>query len=243
MTAVTRAFYETGYSLAGDEAAKAGRWRALGARSKAAHARALCERAGLKPQTLVEIGCGDGALLQELTSLASTLDGFELSPKAAGFARDRGIARRVEAFDGEHVPAADDAYDLAVLSHVIEHVPDPVPLLKEAARLAPHVLVEVPLEDNRSARRPTKRRLAKESGHLHSLNRASLQAMLTAAQLEPVADMADALPYEHHAFQAGRVKGATKWAARSALARLGLAERLITVHYAVLARRVSSRGG
>jgi SAM-dependent methyltransferase len=186
---------------------------------------------------VVEIGCGDGALLEELQTLAPTLDGFELSPTAAGFARQRGVVRRVEAFDGTHVPAPDDAYDLAVLSHVVEHVPDPIPLLNEAKRIAPYVLVEVPLEDNLSARRATKQRLAERAGHVHTLNRASLQAMLTAAQLEPTTELTDALPYEHHAFQSGTTRGAVKWATRTALHRLGLAERLFTVHYAVLARR------
>jgi SAM-dependent methyltransferase len=238
MSAVTKAFYEAGYSLTGEEAARAGRWRALGARSKAAHVRTLCARAGLAPRTVVEIGCGDGALLQELATWAPAIDGFELSPTAAKYARDRGVARRVEAFDGTHVPAPDDAYDLAILSHVVEHVPDPVPLVAEAARIAPHVLVEVPLEDNLSGRRPKKRRLAEEAGHVHSLNRASLQALLTAAGLERTSELTDPLPYEHHRFQAGPVKGAAKWAARSAAHRAGLAERLITVHYAVLARRL-----
>jgi SAM-dependent methyltransferase len=234
---VTRAFYEAGYSLTGAEAARAGRWRTLGARSKAAHVRSLCERAGLVPRTVVEIGCGDGALLDELAGWTPAIDGFELSPTAAQFARQRKVARRVEAFDGTHVPAQDDEYDLAILSHVIEHVPDPVPLLHEAGRIAPHVLVEVPLEDNRSGRRPTKRRLAEQAGHVHSLNRASLQAMLTAAHLKPLSEMTDALSYEHHAFHAGPVKGALKHATRQALHRAGLAERLITLHYAVLTRR------
>jgi SAM-dependent methyltransferase len=237
MTTVTRAFYEAGYSLSGEEAARAGRWRAIGARSKASHVRALCERAGLRPRTLVEIGCGDGALLQELQGWAPSLDGFELSPKAAEIARGRNVARRVEAFDGTHVPAEADAYDLAVLSHVIEHVPEPVPLLRDAARVAPHVLVEVPLEDNRSARRPHKRRLAEHAGHVHTLNRASLQAMLDAAGLETAEELTDPLPYEHHAFHAGRTKGALKWVTRAALHRVGAAERLITLHYAVLATR------
>ena len=49
--------------------------------------------------------------------------------------RDRPRARipragRLEAYDGARVPAADGAYDLAVLSHVLEHVPDPAPLLR-----------------------------------------------------------------------------------------------------------------
>jgi SAM-dependent methyltransferase len=235
--AVTRAFYEAGYSLTGEAAARAGRWRAIGARSKAKHVTTLCARAGLQPRTLVEIGCGDGALLQELAPWAPVLDGFELSPTAATYARERNVARRVEAFDGTNMPVADGAYDLAVLSHVIEHVPQPVPLLSEAARAATYVFVEVPLENNRSGRRPKKRRLAEQAGHVHSLNRASLNAMLNAAGLRPVVDLTDALGYRHHAFRSGAIKGGLKWGVRRALHRLGAAERLITLHYAVLARR------
>ena len=156
------AFYARGYALAdGTEAETFARWRALGARGKAAHVAALLAGAGLRPRTLVEIGCGDGALLAALAArgVAAVLDGFELSEEAAALARARGVpgVRRVEAYDGARVPAADGAYDVAVLSHVLEHVPDPVPLLREAGRVAAHVVVEVPLEDNRSAARPGKR--------------------------------------------------------------------------------------
>lgn len=235
----TREFYEAGYSLTGDEGAKMGRWRALGARSKGAHAVALCARAGLRPATLVEIGCGDGAVLAELAArgLSPVLDGFELSPKAAAIAKQRGVARRVEAFDGVHVPAADGAYDVAILSHVLEHVPDPLPLLIEAARVAPHVIVEVPLEDNRSARRPAKRKLAEAAGHLHAYNRASLQAQLRAAGLAPQRELSDPLTYEHHAFFSTPARAAVKHTIRATAHRLAphTAERLFTVHYAVLA--------
>ena len=157
-----------------------GRWRALGARTKAAHARTLSARAGLAPRRVVEIGCGDGSLLLALAEVwrDATFDGFELSPPAIEIARGRGIPRagRLEAYDGERVPADDGAYDLAVLSHVLEHVPDPAPLLREAARVARRVLVEVPLEDNRSAARPAKRAEAARIGHLHAFNRADVRA-------------------------------------------------------------------
>ena len=230
----TREFYEAGYAVP-DE--RMGRWRAIGARSKAAHVAVLATRAGVQPRTVVEIGCGDGAVLAELARRGWTVDGFELAENAARAARERGIARRVERFDGEHVPAATDEYDLAVLSHVLEHVPDPLPLLEEAARVARNVLVEVPLEDNRSARRPAKRKLSEEAGHLHAFNRADVQKLLTDAGLEARAELTDPLPYEHHAFFSGAAKGGAKWLARSAMHKAGIAERLITVHYAVLATR------
>jgi SAM-dependent methyltransferase len=231
----TRDFYEAGYALDDPEhAERMGRWRAIGARSKAAHVRTLLHRAELQPRTIVEIGCGDGSLLAELSSLAA-IDGFELSENAAAHARSRGVARRVEAFDGVNVPAADGAYELAVLSHVLEHVPDPRPLLEEAARVAPHVIVEVPLEDNRSARRPAKRALSEAAGHLHQFDRAAVRALLEGLSVR--GELTDPLPYEMVSFFGGRTKGALKYAVRSTAHRLGLAERLFTVHYAVLATR------
>jgi SAM-dependent methyltransferase len=234
----TREFYEAGYSLADPaEAERMGRWRAIGARSKAAHVRALLDHAGERPGTIVEIGCGDGSLLVELATMAEAVDGFELSANAAGYARQRGVARRVEAFDGEHVPTADGEYDVAVLSHVLEHVPDPLPLLKEAARVARAVIVEVPLEDNRSARRPAKRKLAEAAGHLHALNRTRVRRLVKEAGLTPRHELTDPLSYESLSFFAGPTKGAVKHVTRTTLHRLGLAERLFTVHYAVLATR------
>jgi SAM-dependent methyltransferase len=243
-----RGFYSAGYSLADPaEADRMGRWRALGARSKADHAVELCARAGLRPRTLVEIGCGDGALLSELGArgLAPTLDGFELSPPAAELARARTIrgARRIEAYDGAHVPAPDDAYDLAVLSHVLEHVEAPAPLLREAARVAPAVLVEVPLEANRSAARPAKRAEAAGIGHVQFLDRPAVHELLAGAGLEVAAELTDPLPYAHHAFFATsrptRARAALKAGVRRAAWRAAprAAERLFTVHHAVLARR------
>jgi len=224
-----------------------GRWRALGARSKADHAVVLCARAGLRPRSLVEIGCGDGALLAELGArgLAPVLDGFELSPPAAELARARAIpgARTIEAYDGEHVPAGDDAYDLAVLSHVLEHVPQPAPLLREAARVAPAVLVEVPLEANRSAARPAKRQEAARIGHVQFLDRAAVHRLAAEARLAVAAELTDPLPYAHHAFfvgsRAARARAAVKAGVRRAAWRAAprTAERLFTVHYACLARR------
>jgi SAM-dependent methyltransferase len=240
-----RAFYEAGYTQPdAAEALRLGRWRELGARSKAAHVRALCDRTKLRPRPLVEIGCGDGALLAALRGLAPVFDGFELSPPAAELAR-RALpdARRIEPFDGLEVPAEDGGYDLAILSHVLEHVPVPGPLLAEAARVAHEVIVEVPLEDNRSARRPAKREEAARIGHVHFFDRAAVRGLISEAGLEREAELTDPLPYAHHAFFAeglgARAAAFAKWAARAAAHRVApqRCEAWFTVHYAVLARR------
>ena len=240
-------FYAHGYTAADPaEGERLGRWRALGARGKAAHVAALLAGAGLHPRAVVEIGCGDGALLAALAArgVGQVLDGFELAEEAAALARRRAVpgVRRVEAYDGAHIPAAGGAYDLAVLSHVVEHVPDPVPLLREAGRVAAHVVVEVPLEANRSAARPGKRAEAARIGHLHALDRAAIRALCADAGLRVLAELTDPLPLEHHAFFAAAPRDRATAAAKTALRRWLFraaprrAEALFTVHYACLAR-------
>jgi SAM-dependent methyltransferase len=241
-----REFYAPHYTQTDPaEGERLGRWRALGAANKAAHVSALC--AGLTPGAVVEIGCGDGALLAALSTrgIGSRLDGFEISPEAAELARLKDIPRvgRIEAYDGVRIPAEDDAYDLAVLSHVVEHVPVPEPLLREACRLAPHVVVEVPLEANRSARRPSVRAEAARIGHVHAFDRHAVRELCSRAGLAIVSELTDPLSLAHHGFfasgTAARGKAALKTFVRRTAFRASPnhAERLFTVHYACLAAR------
>lgn len=222
------------------ESLRLGEWRAMGARIKADHIGVLLGRAGLTPARVVEVGCGDGALLAELSrrGIGSAFDGFEVAEEAVSIARSRSIEGvcRIEAYDGTRVPAGDGAYDLAVCSHVLEHIEDPAPVVAELARLAPAVLVEVPLEANRSARRPAKRAESARIGHVQAFSRSDVHALLSAAGLQVVADLADPLPREHHTFFGG---SPAKWLVRAAAHRVAprAVERAFTVHYAVLAAK------
>jgi SAM-dependent methyltransferase len=240
-------FYTEAYSQADPVAARGyGEWRALSARTKAEHVVALCARAGVRPERVVEIGCGAGSLLAELAArdVAPRLDGFDLSEPAIEIARSHAIpGATFEAFDGAHVPVADDAYDLAVISHVLEHVPDPGALLAEAARVAPRVLVEVPLEANRSAARPAKRAEAARIGHIQVFDRAAMRALCRGAGLDIRAELADPLGFAHHAFGATGAKARASAAVKAGVRRVvwriapARAERVFTVHYACLAAR------
>jgi SAM-dependent methyltransferase len=235
-------FYEQAYSKTPSEAALYARWRALGAFGKADHAIALCERGGLRPASTLEVGCGDGALLSELHGrrFGGRLHGLEISPSAVSIARARPQIASVELYDGSRVPAADGAYDLGILSHVLEHVAEPAALLAEVARACRAVVVEVPLEANISARRAGKREHAAEVGHLQQLDRQAVSEIVSRAGLAVAYDLEDPLPLEVHRFFASGVRGraaaTAKWALRAALHRLApaLARRCFTVHYACL---------
>jgi SAM-dependent methyltransferase len=242
-------FYEESYRSASREGDRFARWRALGAVGKADHVVDLCARLGLVPQTVLEVGCGDGALLAELSkrSFAPRLAGVEISTEAAGAARARGLD--VQVFDGSRLPAADAAYDLGILSHVLEHVPDPASLLIETARACRSVIVEVPLESNVSARRASKQRGAAEIGHIQSLDREAVHALVDVAGLRVGAELFDPLPTEVHLFFA-ETRGARARARAKALVRRavftaspGLAARLFTLHYACACVRPSGAAG
>jgi SAM-dependent methyltransferase len=235
----TARFYDDAYRSADERHV---RWRELSARGKAEHVIELCARDGIDPRHVVEIGCGDGALLAELRArgFGEQLHGVEISEEAAAMARERGF--EVDVFDGERVPAGDGSFDLAVLSHVLEHVHEPVPLVREAARVAGCAIVEVPLEANASGRRASKRAGSEQIGHLEPLDRAAVHSIVADAGLQVRVDLLDPLPREVHAFFAdsapARVRAGLKAAVRRALFAVSppLAERSFTLHYACLVR-------
>ena len=169
---------------------------------------------------------------------------MEISEPAAAIARAALGEARIGLFDGVSLPLEDDSFELGILSHVLEHVPEPATLLGEAARVCRRVVFEVPLEANWSARRPSKR--------IHAGRDRPPAAVSTApprggsppsAGLQVAAELQDPLPLDVHRFfaagRAGRARARLKWAARAALdgAAPALARRAFTVHYACLCRR------
>src|SRR5262249_53238653 len=235
-------FYDEAYSQEADAARVYARWRALGARGKADHVVALCARAGVSPASTLEVGCGDGALLCELhrRSFGGRLSGVEISAAAVELARARPEIDAVALYDGRQLPLPAGAHDLGILSHVLEHVPEPSALLAEVARVCRAVLVEVPLEANLSARRGGKREQSAEVGHLQRLDRAAARRIAAEAGLSIACELDARRRRAVHGFFApppwGRAGAAAKGALRSGLPRLApsLARRLFTVHYASL---------
>lgn len=82
---------------------------------------------------LLDVGCGSGEFLQRMRSFGWETVGVEPDPVAAARARNA----KLDVRDGQLVDAAfhADFFDAIVLSHVIEHVHDPVGLLRECARV------------------------------------------------------------------------------------------------------------
>jgi SAM-dependent methyltransferase len=236
-------FYDEAYAQQNPAlAALYARWRALGAVGKADHVLELCARAGVDPASTLEVGCGDGALLSELhrRNFGGRLSGVEITQAAVDIARERSEIDSVELYDGLRLEVPDGTYELGILSHVLEHVRDPAALLKEVARACRPVLVEVPLEQNISAKRTSKREHASEVGHLQRLSREHTRLIVARAGLRVACELEDPLPLAVHRFFAvtpsARALATAKWTVRAGLHRLApsVARRVFTVHYACL---------
>lgn len=121
-------------------------WREIGARQKAENILHLCR--DMRVANLLEIGAGSGILLQKLAQAGLATEYHALDVSSSSLAqiakKDIPALRSAELFDGYRTNFADKSIDLVVLSHVLEHVEHPRALLREIARIAKQVVIEVP---------------------------------------------------------------------------------------------------
>jgi len=144
---------------------------------------ACLDRSG--PQTLLEVGCGDGDLLRLAEMRGFEVVGVEYSAHAAARARTKLERGRVLVGDLTGLDLADEAFDICVLADVIEHVRDPRALLETVWRkLRPGglVLVATPTRDSWSARVMRRNWLEYKIEHLSYFNRQTMEALLWQTQ-------------------------------------------------------------
>jgi 2-polyprenyl-3-methyl-5-hydroxy-6-metoxy-1,4-benzoquinol methylase len=82
---------------------------------------------------LLDIGCGSGERMEKMQRLGWTVSGIDFDKKAVEVAKRRGLDVACGTIPGTWFPA--DTFDVVTLSQVIEHVPDPIELLRECQRI------------------------------------------------------------------------------------------------------------
>lgn len=78
---------------------------------------------------LLDVGCGDGHAIERMAGLGWRVSGVDTDEQAVAVAQGKGLDARPGALREQDW--ADDPVDVVTLSHVIEHVHDPVALLKQ----------------------------------------------------------------------------------------------------------------
>jgi SAM-dependent methyltransferase len=123
-------------------------WREAGARQKAINIVEVCRK--IPVSSALEIGCGTGSVLRALGSLqfANRYVATDISVAAVEFAKQSCGSLLSEAYVGlaDSLPFPDKSFSVAILSHVIEHLENPVCAVRDAARVAEYVVIEVPTE-------------------------------------------------------------------------------------------------
>jgi len=214
-------------------------WRRLCATQKAGSIVSLCS--SLPHKSVLEIGAGEGSILSRLSELnfGDRLHALEISPSGVAVIEGRKIPKLVECklFEGYDVPYDDARFDLAVLSHVIEHVEYPRRLLYEAARVARFVFVEVPLEDTFHLPGDF---VLDPVGHINFYSRKGIRRLLQSCGFQVLGEIVRTPAKGAYVYRWGR-KGLMKYYVKEALLKLplSLATMLSTYHGALVCEKVS----
>ena len=105
---------------------------------------------GIAPRTILEVGCGEGYMLDALSrgGIQASLHGVDFSEPAIEDARQRlGARAELEARDGRELADDGRTFDLVMMLEVLEHIPQPEQMLPILERLTRrHLLLSVPWE-------------------------------------------------------------------------------------------------
>lgn len=85
------------------------------------------------PGRLLDVGCGNGQTLARMADLGWQAEGLDTDPIAVQVAGAKGLKVRQGTLHSQQF--APESFDAVVMSHVIEHVHDPLSLMKECHRI------------------------------------------------------------------------------------------------------------
>jgi SAM-dependent methyltransferase len=210
-------------------------WRDLCGRDRSANIVSACKP--IPHDTVLEIGCGEGAVLAELSrqGFARALFGCELSKSGVEVTLKRNIPalKDCKVADGCDLPYPDGSFDLAILAHVVEHVEDPRAVLKEAARVARHVYIEVPLELRWRMRRNYADGFP---GHVNFYSARSFRLLVQTSDLRVVRQVVTQPSWDAYRYQYG-TRGKIGFVVKAALLKIcpPLATAIFTYHGFILA--------
>jgi len=99
-----------------------------------------------KGDKVIDLGCGSGRILRMLKRLGfENLVGIDVNEQALELCEKVGLEVKKVDLSKDKLPFDDQSFDVAVCTHVLEHVEDEAYLLNEAQRIAKLVLFVVPL--------------------------------------------------------------------------------------------------
>lgn len=157
------------------------------AREKARRQQMLLEHS--RPGRLLDVGCGDGTFLNLMRSKGWEVDGVDFDPKAIQTAKQKyNLTLRHGDLISAALPA--ESFDAVTMSHVVEHLADPIGLLVEIRRVLKvggRLVVTTPNTDGIGHRKFGPDWFGIDAPrHLHLFCRGALSELIRRAGLETV---------------------------------------------------------
>lgn len=87
----------------------------------------------LPGRKLLEVGCGSGQMLKSMRDLGWDVAGVDFDPHCQAITQETGIPVYQGDLLEQNLPP--NSFDVIVMSHVIEHLPNPIETLQECLRL------------------------------------------------------------------------------------------------------------
>ena len=190
-----------------------------------------------KVQSVLEVGCGTGAVLAEVArrGIGTSHLGIDVTAPAVHVDPDATNLSLIE-YDGQTIPFHDDSFDLVYASHVVEHVLNPRGFLSEISRVSKRLIyLEVPCELHARTRYSDIQKTL-NIGHINSYSPESFSLLCQTAGLK----MIDIRLFDHspdvHKFHKSFMKGIITMNIRRALLSVHpiFASRIFTYHCGVL---------
>jgi 2-polyprenyl-3-methyl-5-hydroxy-6-metoxy-1,4-benzoquinol methylase len=82
---------------------------------------------------MLDVGCGEGSVLKLARDLGWNAEGVDFDAQAVDTSRHKGLSVRLGRLADQHY--ANESFDLVLMSHVIEHVHDPLATFVEIRRV------------------------------------------------------------------------------------------------------------
>lgn len=219
------------------------RWRELCAKDKAANIISLLGDRATPLASVLEVGCGTGAVLLEVqrAGIGSTHVGVDMAdPNCHPHVGVIEAGIKLMRQDHERLPFEDKSFDFVYASHVLEHVTDERRFLAELSRVSRHwIYLEVPCElhfrTNMIAVQSTL-----NIGHINAYTPESFALTLATSGLDIVSIEAFDHSFETHRFHSGFTAAWIKMLLRRSALNISpnIASRIFTYHVGALCTSV-----
>lgn len=185
--------------------------RKIAARQTVDHINLILPRRSYR--SIIDIGAGDGAVLQEINRLniCHELHAVEISESGCASIKDKKIPNlcTVCIFDGYKIPLTSNRYELGLATHVLEHVEHERAFIKELSQTCDFVYIEVPLELTFNLTRNI--RVSTKYGHINYYNISTFNNLLGSCGLKVLSTKLFTASMEYEIFLSGNFKGKIKY--------------------------------